>query len=813
MTEAANPRRIGPNPLGDDLVLFNMFMGALDDIVANPEIRDALNEFRLPSQTLRGIMILGARQVLMAAPREFEDYERVLWRATGGPKFKDGPEPPVEADFRRMVRLISTVSTALGLFFIVSGLASFPLWPWTKPLMWAGISMIAVAGFLYSAPRLATGLELRLLTGEVALNADLVLEEARNRLMAALGQEEFLAQARTFINTTRKDQFNQAYSVTNISGLSETYDATYQVSTYTATELSSLLTRLGGASIGIAGPRGSGKSTLIRGYCSDIDSIAAENEGSFWSRLLDDGISRPQGGDLRCMVSAPVDYVARDFILHLFAVFCRSVIRRYDNQDSALSRMSILAMATRFADSIVSLLFAIVSCSIRYGIPSVALIHWQQPIASTLGFRQSWIYYLGIAIAVFGIIRLAWAPARIARQARQEAFSEIEGRETKAKAKEHLERVRYLQTFTSGWSGTLSLASTGGQYSHSKAQAEQPLSYPEIIDEFRRFASEVAVDAHRRGDRVFVGIDELDKIGPPEQAERFLNEIKGVFGIPHTYFMVSVSDDALTAFERRGLPLRDAFDSSFDEIIHVGPLSYAESRRLLYRRVIGLTEPYVALCHCLAGGLPRELIRAARQVTRVSSSLIGDDDASPTRRDEFNVDSSNAFLLLREPSLPRSPDLSKVCGRVIRDELRRKAQAAINVASSLGPGKALNLQVAFHEILHRLTLDIPAMEIVGLACQSFGGLSTEVTSLRLDFAAYAYYCATVQDVFTDSLDVARMIDATSASSYPGTFDALAAARQAFMVDTNLAWQSVTQFREAWFLETREPPSLKSVSEP
>ena len=115
------------------------------------------------------------------------------------------------------------------------------------------------------------------------------------------------------------------------------------------------------------------------------------------------------------------------------------------------------------------------------------------------------------------------------------------------------------------------------------------------------------------GARVFVGIDELDKIGAPEQAERFLNEIKGIFGIPHLYFMVSVSDDALTSFERRGLPLRDAFDSSFDEIIQVGPLSYTESRRLLYRRVIGLTEPYVAFCHCLACGLARDLIRAARQ--------------------------------------------------------------------------------------------------------------------------------------------------------------------------------------------------------
>ena len=84
-----------------------------------------------------------------------------------------------------------------------------------------------------------------------------------------------------------------------------------------------------------------------------------------------------------------------------------------------------------------------------------------------------------------------------------------------------------------------------GQRSRSVARAEQPLSYPEIVDDFRRFAQVVAEEAQRRGDRVFIGVDELDKIGTPDQAERFLNEIKGILGIPHVYFMVSVSDDDL----------------------------------------------------------------------------------------------------------------------------------------------------------------------------------------------------------------------------------------------------------------------------
>ena len=41
--------------------------------------------------------------------------------------------------------------------------------------------------------------------------------------------------------------------------------------------------------------------------------------------------------------------------------------------------------------------------------------------------------------------------------------------------------------------------------------------------------------------------------------------------MPHCYYLISVSDDALAAYEMRGLPVRDAFDSAFDEVIHVLP--------------------------------------------------------------------------------------------------------------------------------------------------------------------------------------------------------------------------------------------------
>jgi hypothetical protein len=245
----------------------------------------------------------------------------------------------------------------------------------------------------------------------------------------------------------------------------------------------------------------------------------------------------------------------------------------------------------------------------------------------------------------------------------------------------------------------------------------------------------VAADVHRRGDRVFIGVDELDKIGTAEQAEHFLNEVKGIFGIPHLYFMVAVSDDALNAFERRGLPLRDAFDSSFDEILRVEPLTYYESRRLLYRRVIGLTEPYVALCHCLAGGLARDLIRAARQVARNAASLISTGPFLTAASGFQAGDEASAAYELRNVEASNGvPALSVISAAVLYDELRRKLRTLIQVAGHLDSEDTTGLHDILHDIALHLTPDKPIINIVDLIAKPGHAESPAVAQVRLDLA-------------------------------------------------------------------------------
>lgn len=790
------------NSLYHDSVLFDMYMRALDVVLNEPEVLSASDEFDLSAATLRMWMVRYSDRALQAAPREFAAYKDAVARERGSSAV-DAWQISLGSrmDASGVLRLVWIGYATLGAAIIVAGLASIAVWSGADPLVWLGGTIFTVALLLWLALKaLGTDVGSRLLGGEGSRD----VAAAREKLMAAVRGEELLAQLRTFINFRRTGRFGHEYSVVGSPGLSEAYDVLNRVPTANAAELDGMLTRFDGASIGIAGPRGSGKSTLIREYCERVTPDTFDDDVSKWPWQFDYDLPVRARGDLRCIVAAPVDYAARDFVLHLFASFCRSVIVSYGRDGSPRGAILRVFWLRRGFNLIISLLWKV----IFYGLPAIALVYWQEAISRRFSVPETWVETAAVTILFMGILEfLLSAVTRIRVWIREVRGGDEEA--LAAVARRHLSRVRYLQTYTSGWSGTLALPSlkAGVQHSRAISHAEQALSYPEIVDEFRNFARGVADKIHRRGARVFIGVDELDKIGSAEQGERFLNEIKGIFGISHLYFMVSVSDDALTAFERRGLPLRDAFDSSFDEIIHVGPLSYAESRRLLYRRVIGLTEPYVALCHCLAGGLARDVIRAARQVVRTAANLtvtgLGPNAA------EGLIDASISYMLLDLQRSQRPLTLSLISTSLIKNELLRKLRAVSHVINNLAPKNGTNLQETLYDIASGPALEGSIMKVVDLVAQPARDEPVAVASLRLDFAAYAYYCATLQEIFTDKLDGERIIAATSDPG-PGTFDALAAARNGFALDTLMAWRLISRFRQAWSLDTREP--VKSPSE-
>ncbi|GAA4586578.1 hypothetical protein GCM10023194_33120 [Planotetraspora phitsanulokensis] len=751
------------HPMYDDAILCDEYMAAINEALRHPEIRDAFDNVWVTPFRVRVEMVRDMAAVLAATPQEYADYRASLDQIVS--RLRDPADAVrdrlAESHLHLEWERRALVGGAIGLVTTGAGLLS-GIWSGLGPLTWVGSVLTLASGLVFLLARLlrsskalhrvevAIGLVLSLAVN-IALHRR-ALSPWRNMLLAALKEHELAAQIRLRINALRHDRFTHAFTVHASPGLSEAFDSTYHVPTSVARELDELLGRLSGASIGVAGPRGAGKSTLIRRFCEDPQDAGDR-------------------GDLRCLVSAPVEYAPRDFVLHLFATFCRRTLDylRLPDRSDARRRARVGRVIAHVSRAIVYCGLAAV-VYLRPGFFLDVLDGFEAffseligrarvtAVAEAIGNSGLSAEWIAAAVLAVGAVHTLVAVRRLRLRHRESTRPEAE---LARRARRHLAQIRYLQTHTSGWSGTLKLpVGLDAQHTRGRSRAEQPLSYPETVAAFRAYAHDVAEFLRPRR-RLFIGIDELDKIGSGQEAERFLNDIKGIFGLSRVYFMISVSDDAMNAFERRGLPFRDAFDSSFDEVIQVGPLAYEESLRVLYRRVVGLTEPYVAFCHCLSGGLPRDLIRAARRVVRAGRAM------------------------------PDTALLTSICGVIIREELQHKAQAIM--ASAAAHPVAPGLLDLLHGVARDANAETSATEILKTS------LVEASDGPALDFVAYAYFCATLEEVFTEELTAERIRETAE-------FDTLAAARRAFAVDTGLAWRAISSVRREWHLDTWELPT-------
>lgn len=81
--------------------------------------------------------------------------------------------------------------------------------------------------------------------------------------------------------------------------------------------LAELVASVTGGSFALAGPRGSGKTNLLHAFCAGTYAKA------------------DQSTDLTVIAAAPVEYVSREFLLHLYAETCRAVLARGGSQELA----------------------------------------------------------------------------------------------------------------------------------------------------------------------------------------------------------------------------------------------------------------------------------------------------------------------------------------------------------------------------------------------------------------------------------------------------------------------------------------------
>ncbi len=557
-----------------------------------------------------------------------------------------------------------------------------------------------------------------------------------------------MAVLRETINA-RLESYDTGFRLFDGQGLEQLADHEREISTQATERLAASMATLASGSIGLSGPRGAGKTALIYSFTEGSATLPfAKSRRGF-------------------VVAAPVRYDAREFVLHLFARLCEEVLGETGVAD--MYRRRILGLQVRRRRGAALALGAAGALLLAAG--AVVIIARQ---TAPRGPQQTGIVFLflGAAVSAAAVFLWQWA-------GRQRAHS-AEGKDTPLRlAEEHLQEIRYQQTLEAGWSGGLQLPLGITFGAASELSLERAvMTLPEVIDRFKRYAASLAANSYW-----VIGIDELDKMESEEAARRFLNDIKGVFGVQGCYYLVSVSEDAMSSFERRGLPFRDVFDSSFDAVERVGYLTFDESKAVLARRVLGLPTPFHALCHCLSGGLPRDLIRVARE-------LVNEE-----RRQRAATEESGG---------ERSSRLGPLCSGLVRAELEGKVAAAIVAARRAAPAHDREWLLAWLCTDDSTRADIQCLRRRTAQLLTWGGLlgtdhegGDGVASARdigLELAAFLYYAGTVTEFFVDSVEE-RELRAVDEAGLP-VLERLARARQYFSLSPVLAWDQITMFRNA-----------------
>lgn len=579
-------------------------------------------------------------------------------------------------------------------------------------------------------------------------------QEAERRLEAVLRSQAMIA-VRELINR-RVTSFATVYRIFDREGLRQLTDPDREVPTTAIEELNDLIESLDSGSIGLSGPRGCGKTTIISSF--------TEGRTMPFNRELI-GLSVP----------APVKYDARDFVLHLFASLCERVLR---NRPGDLARSgSRWGHAEGKRKAHFAGIVAVVSGA------ASAVLYLEPNAPGRQGLALGSLALSILAAYVFLIIfpgTTAWGRA-LGRRIRIKMYPDKRDRTPwnagERAAKTYLKQIRFQQSHATGRTGGVGLSGVSLGASTTTTLARTPWTLPEAVEEFRRFAATLSERY------VVIGIDELDKMESDEAAREFLNNVKGVFGVPGCYFLVSVSEDAMSAFERRGLPLRDVFDSAFDEIQRVGYLTLDQSRAVLGGRVTGLPVPFQCLCHCLAAGLPRDLIRVTRELDQQYGKVL-------------------AKQKVKSPV-----SLTSLTAALIEAEWRGKLEAAIASTRSTKSGPPLWLSSWLDAQLEGpLSADGLRKRALEIGCKpqlrasSNDGQDEDMQKVRriaVEMIAFNFYAATVLDFFHDTRTLEdpsepKTLDREEA----GIVETLARARQQFSVDPWLSWEIIESVRTA-----------------
>ncbi|MEU2740719.1 P-loop NTPase fold protein [Streptomyces sp. NPDC007095] len=333
-------------------------------------------------------------------------------------------------------------------------------------------------------------------------------------------------------------------------------------------------------------------------------------------------------------------------------------------------------------------------------------------------------------------------------------------------------------TLTTGTSEILALGT-----SHATSITSVPPNFPDLVADFRDLLSTISFSHSLRGKRTIVAIDELDRLGSDSQALSFLTEIKAIFGVPNVHYLISVAEDVGAAFVRRGLPYRDATDSSLDDVVNVQPGTLDQSTRILQKRAPGISDPYVMLVHALSGGIARDLVRYGRRVMETEATTRTGELAQISRRlileELFETLSGFRVLLSRQEWTEDASPLLESFRKLMR-----------RLRSGTTDFQGLHRDLSdFAERRREFDLSEERLE-----------LPVETYRLLLEASVYAYYSLTMLDIFGVEGFTRRSRGA--ALHTDGDPQLLAEARQELAISPYTARALLRSIRRAWGLPIR-----------
>jgi KAP-like P-loop domain-containing protein len=335
--------------------------------------------------------------------------------------------------------------------------------------------------------------------------------------------------------------------------------------------LSQILETRGAGSYGLSGPRGSGKSWLMKRAIG-----LAHEEGGL-------GVAFPSPSEYEplAFLAALSDHVAADFE------------EFYDETTGRSTRASRYRFLVTYSAGGVLAYFALAGIVFNSNSSLPHLFTFGNAVFVLL-------FLVGFFLVVY---------AFRTRNREREGLGRIQ-----AKAEELRSKVRF--TLTSTDSDELDFGGKHGglgailKRTRARQLVERPATLSSLIHDFRAFVEAMAktVDGP-----IVIAIDELDKMTDSARVAQLLRDIKGIFEIDGACFLVSISDEAAQALELGAVRTRNEFNSSFYTVITMRAWSPSASCELLQMRNEGFDSDAARALGVLTGGIGRELVRVAER--------------------------------------------------------------------------------------------------------------------------------------------------------------------------------------------------------